>query len=254
MEEERTRLQKIVLLSLAAMALIFAVLLIISKLQPGALFSDTLLKPNETADGVTYTGKIRGEKVSISVQTESETVTVITCESENQRTDVYRMEYPLEPILAKEGFAEGKMVDGIRITKNGEVLFEGGYAQDASMSGAAWYDADGQWDPGMAVTFWDGSGEQAGPLTLNERNVMYFASGPELTARGSWILYVMMVFFSLLVALDAAFPLTLFRLRHMCDVRDPEPSDFYLAMQRIGWVVYPVLLFIGYIWALRVLP
>ena len=254
MEEERTRLQKIVLISLAAMALLFAVLLIISKNQPGVLFSDTLFKPDETAEGVTYTGKIRGETVTISVQTESETVTVITCEAEGHRSDVYRMEYPLEPILAKEGFAEGEMVDGIRITKNGATLFEGGYDQDVSMDEAAWYDANGQWDPGVVVTFSTDGGEQTVPLTLDERNVMCFASGPELTARGSWMLYFMMVFFSILVALNVAFPMTIFRLNHMCDVRDPEPSDFYLAMQRISWVVYPVLLFIGYIWAVRFLP
>lgn len=254
MEEQRTRLQKVVLISLAAMATVFAILMIISRLHPGVLFDGALLKPGETADGVTYTGKIRGEKVAISVQTESETVTVVTCEAEGRRSDVYRMEYPLEPILAKEGFAEGRMVDGIRITKNGEVLFEGGYDRDVSMDEAAWYDANGQWDPGVVVTFGTGSGEHADSLTLNERNVMAFASGPELTARGSWILYFVMVFFSILVALDAAFPLTMFRLNHMCDVRNPEPSDFYLAMQRIGWVVYPILIFIGYIWALRSLP
>ena len=51
---------------------------------------------------------------------------------------------------------------------------------------------------------------------------------------------------SALVALDAAFPRVLFYMQHCCDVRDPEPSDFYLAMQRLGWVVYPVLIFIGY--------
>ena len=83
---------------------------------------------------------------------------------------------------------------------------------------------------------------------------MTFANGPELTARGSWMLYFVMVFASILVALDAAFPLTMFRLNHMCDVRDPEPSDFYLAMQRIGWVLWPILILIGYIWALRFLP
>lgn len=83
---------------------------------------------------------------------------------------------------------------------------------------------------------------------------MYFASGPELTTRGSWMLYFVMVFFSGLLALDAAFPLTLFRLRYCCDVRDPEPSDFYLITQRIGWVVCFVLILFGYIWALRSLP
>ena len=254
MEEERTRLQKIVLISLAAMAVVFAILMIISRLHPGVLFNGALLKPSEMAEAVTYTGKIHGENISISVQMESNTVTVITCEAEGRRSDVYRMEYPLEPILAVSGFAEGEMVDGIRITKNGGVLFEGGYDRETSINEAAWSDADGQWDPGVVVTFSTGSGEQDGHLALNRWDVMTFANGPELTARGSWMLYFVMVFASILVALDAAFPLTMFRLNHMCDVRDPEPSDFYLAMQRIGWVLWPILILIGYIWALGFLP
>ena len=82
----------------------------------------------------------------------------------------------------------------------------------------------------------------------------YFADGPALTARGSWGLYFIMVLFTLLVMLDVAFPRLLFYLQHCCDVRDPEPSDFYLAMQKVSWAVYPFLLLLGYIWALRQFP
>ena len=63
-----------------------------------------------------------------------------------------------------------------------------------------------------------------------------------------------MLLFSGLLALDAAFPLVIFHWQHMCDVKDPEPSDFYLGMQRAGWCVYPFLILIGYIIALRALP
>lgn len=83
---------------------------------------------------------------------------------------------------------------------------------------------------------------------------MRFAQGPELTARGSWALYALMVFLTLLAMLAVAFPMTLFYWQHCCDVRDPEPSDFYLETMKIGWMLYPVLLLIGYIWALRQFP
>lgn len=73
-------------------------------------------------------------------------------------------------------------------------------------------------------------------------------------SRGSWMLYFTMLLFSGLLALDAAYPLALFRWQHMCDVKDPEPSDFYLEMQRAGWCIYPFLILIGYIIALRALP
>ncbi len=251
MEEERTRLQKIVLLALAVMAVVFGILMVVSKLHPGLLLDGALLKPTETADTLTYAGKLHGEQVSLSVRTESETVTVITCETESGGSDIYQMEYPLEPIRAVDGFAQGEMVDGIRITKNGDVLFEGGYDRE---NGGFWYDADGRWDQDVYFSTYVGSDVGIRALELEKQDVMRLADDPELTTRGSWLYYFSMLLFSLIVALDAAFPLALFYWRHMCDVRDPEPSDFYLTMQRIGWVVYPILIFIGYIWALRSLP
>lgn len=120
MEEERTRLQKIVLLALAVMAVVFGILMAVSKLHPGVLLDGALLRPTETADGVTYTGKLHGEQVSISVGTESDTVTVITCETESGGSDVYRMEYPLDPIPVQDQLGREQIVDGIRITKNGD--------------------------------------------------------------------------------------------------------------------------------------
>lgn len=90
--------------------------------------------------------------------------------------------------------------------------------------------------------------------TVYAGTILAFARGAERTARGSWMLYFTMLLFSGLLALDAAYPLALFRWQHMCDVKDPEPSDFYLGMQRAGWCIYPILLFIGYNIALWVLP
>ena len=64
---------------------------------------------------------------------------------------------------------------------------------------------------------------------------------------------LLMVLLTLLLMLDVAFPLALFKLQHMLDVRDPEPTDFYLGMQRVGWVIYPFLLLAGYIYTLTLL-
>lgn len=249
MEDTRTRLQKAVLIAIAVMVVVFGNLTLVSKLHKGVLFADTILKVEETSGGTVYSGKVYGDEVSVSVKRESGTACTVTYTVDERIHDVYRMEYPLAPVQTEDG-----PVDGIRITRNGDVLYEGGYAPDRAFSG--WYGADGRWDTGVYVTVVTG-GESVGaaaPAELSKNTVFSFAQGPELTARGSWALYFLMVFFTGLLALDAAFPLTMFRLQHMCDVRDPEPSDFYLSMQRVAWVVYPVLLFIGYIWALRFLP
>ena len=86
------------------------------------------------------------------------------------------------------------------------------------------------------------------------QSVMRFALEPELVCRGSFGIYMLLVLWTLLLLLDVNRPMALFRLQHCCDVRDPEPTDFYLAVQKVGWVLYPFLLLAGYIVALRTLP
>lgn len=243
MDGERSRFQKIILLLLVGMIVLFGVLTAVSRADQGVLFGETIWKRTESDGGMVYTGKLPGEgAVVITVTKDGQGATVEY--ASDALHEIYRMEYPLPPVQTEHG-----AVDGIRILKNGEVLFEGGY--DGGEYG--WYDKNGQWDSGIEIITGQDEADPAF-IGLHERNVVYFAEGPELTARGSWFLYALMVFFTLLVMLDVAFPTVLFYMQHCCDVRDPEPSDFYLAMQKVSWGVYPVLLLIGYGMALRQLP
>ena len=248
MEEPRTRLQKIVLIAMAAMAVIFTVQMFVSHLFfRGVRFQDTLLRAEETAEGAVYTGKAWGLPVRIRVTPGDGNVTEIDYQAGEDFRETYVMEYPTDTALATEA---GRSVPGIRIWKNGQLFFEGGRAEDQEYG---WYGADGQWDPGITVSV-TYPGAEPEPESLSRGQIFAFARGPEFTARGNVWLYVVMLFFSALLAVDAAWPRALFYLQHCCDVRDPEPSDFYLSMQRIGWVVYPVLIGIGYLAAAFQLP
>ena len=186
-------------------------------------------------------------------------ITVTDCPDE-QRTEVVvqvgdrvhdecAVETGLPPIQADQLGP----VEHIRITRNGQLLFEGGYDPEHDMG---WYDLDGSWDPlAMSVSYDSTVGDDYWEhYETDGGTILSFARGPELVSRGSWGLYFTMLLFSALLALDAAYPLVLFECRHMCDVKDPEPSDFYLGMQRAGWCIYPILLLIGYNIALWVLP
>lgn len=247
--EERTRLQKIILLLLAAMAVLFGVLTGVSRAHRGVLFEETLLDVAASPEQTVYSGKAHGDQVTITVTPAGGSVTTVEFVIGDWLHDLYSVEYPLAELQTEYG----GIVPGIRILKNGGVLFEGGY--DAAGHGV-WYDRNGQWAPEVgAVTVVTGGvvSPWYGYETWRS-DVMRFAQGPELTSRGSWLLYGLMVFLTLLLALDVAFPRTLFYLQHCCDVRDPEPSDFYLATQKVAWAVYPVLLLGGYLWALRQFP
>ena len=251
--EKRSALQKAVLISVAAMAVAFAILTFVFHRLEGVKFEEGFLRVSAQADdpaATVYAGKIQGERVKITVtDCPDEQRTAVEVQVGDRVRDECVVETGLPPIQADQLGP----VEHIRITRNGQLLFEGGYTAEHDFG---WYDLEGNWAPfsGLEATFrtsgesyWDSYKTSAGTS-------LAFARGPERTARGSWMLYFTMLLFSGLLALDAAYPLALFRWQHMCDVKDPEPSDFYLEMQRAGWCIYPFLILIGYIIALRALP
>ena len=133
----------------------------------------------------------------------------------------------------------------------GALLFEGGYALEENYG---WYRSNGAHDMDGFVIVRPGTSDPWNGFEVDRSTALRFALGPELESRGSWGMYVFMLVCTVFAALDAAFPMTMFYLQHCCDVRDPEPSDFYLACQKAGWVVFPLLLLGGYCYALRVIP
>ena len=251
--EKRSVLQKVVLISVAAMAVAFAILTFVFHRLEGVKFEEGFLRVSAQADdpaATVYAGKIQGERVKITVtDCPSGNLTEVDFRIGNRIQDDCTLETGLPPIQAEQLGP----VEHIRITKNDSLLFEGGYDPEYGMG---WYDLDGNWDPfTMSVSYSSTAGDDYWEHYETDRGtILSFARGPQLVSRGSWELYFAMLLLSALLALDAAYPLVIFHWQHMCDVKDPEPSDFYLGMQRAGWCVYPFLILIGYIIALRVLP
>ena len=243
MAKERTRFQKIVLLILAAMILLFGVLSVVSLCRKGVVFEETLLRIQTEDDCTVYSGKVYGDPVSVVVRPAEMQVEYV---AGNAIHDVYTVEYPLESIQTQFG-----SMSGIRILKNDKIMFEGGY--DPQQEFMRWVDESGEWDAELYITYGVYGGMTA-PAELTKHDVMYFLEGPDVVHRGSIGLYLLMVLFTLILMVDVACPLVLFKLQHMLDVRDPEPSDFYLLMQKVGWVLYPCLLLAGYILSLTFMP
>ena len=243
MKTERTKVQNLLLLILAAMILLFGVLSVVSLCRKGVTFEGTLLRIQTEEDCTVYSGKVYGDPVSVTVRPAEMQVEYA---AGDVIRDVYTVEYPLESIQTQFG-----SVPGIRILKNDSILFEGGY--DPRQEFAPWVDQKGEWDVEIHVTY-ESTGGLRAPEELTRGNVMYFLNGPDIVHRGSIGLYLLMVLLTLILMVDVACPLVLFKLQHMLDVRDPEPTEFYLAMQRVGWLLYPCLLLAGYILSLTVMP
>ncbi|MEI3347807.1 MAG: hypothetical protein V8R55_05210, partial [Dysosmobacter sp.] len=97
MEESRSRLQIVVLIALAAMAILFGAALIVSHLAfRGVAFSDSLLRVETSETAAVYTGKVKGQAVCIQVEPAGDNRTDVVYQAGDRPAQTYTLEYPTE--------------------------------------------------------------------------------------------------------------------------------------------------------------
>lgn len=85
-------------------------------------------------------------------------------------------------------------------------------------------------------------------VSLN--NVVAFATSANDVIRGNFEYFVPAIFLLIFTLIDVTFPLFFFTLKNALSVKDPEPSEFYIFIQKISWYAYPILAIILMIAAL----
>lgn len=247
--------QKVLLCLLAAMVLLFSGLMVYHQCNPGVYFHDALLDVNGTAESGSYHGKSHNEIVNIVVGRESDTAIGVGFAIGDIVDDSCLVEYPLEAIQTVDGWKPG-----LRVSRNGHVLFEGAYEPgDYSESiGYLLYDQTGQRT--IAFTFsghtYGGGNGYWDYYEPDVGEILYFADGPELTTRGDWGMYALALFIAVLAAVQAAFPDELFQLHFALRpyVKDPEPTEFYYHKSNLAAALLAGMALIAFILALRALP
>lgn len=237
----RTLLQKILLILLAAMAVLFAVLTVVFRSQPRVEWADSLLRPAQTENTAVYTGASHGQDVSVRVYPDGAD-TVVDFAIGSLRRHTGRVTWP-EGTISRE---YGGAVPRVKIFLDDAVVFSGGYDKSSGLL----YHKDGSWEPGLSIGTNTSYSSYWSSYQLDAFDILYFALGPETVHRGSWAIWAVTLFISLLAAVDIAFPLAFFYFRYSFSVQNPEPSDFYLSMQKVGWVIGTVVILGMYIWGL----
>lgn len=233
---ELTRYQKILLAVLAGMLVFFGILLAVFRTHPGVTFEEGLLKITERDGRIVYSGRVRGEPVDIAVTCPTNFETDVEFTIGDRFHDVCQVVYPTERVRTEDGDPVG----GILVTKNGETLFEGGYDPESGR----WYDADGAFDPMFRVRAY--GNDPWSSYETTEEMAVRFAFGPETAAHGHPALFGLAVFLSALLVLDIFFHKEFFRWKHW-GARDPEPTEDYLALERVGWVILAAVIAVVYI-------
>lgn len=237
----RTLLQKILLILLLAMAIVFTILTIVFKSQPRIQWAGSLLCPSRTGNAAVYTGASHSLDVAVRVYPDgADTVVDFTIGSLRRHTG--RVTWPAGMISREYGGA----VPRIKIFLDDAVVFSGGYDKDSGLL----YHKDGSWEPGLSIRATTSYSSYWNSYQVDAFDVLYFAMEPATVHRGNWAVWGVTLFISLLTAVDIAFPLAFFYFRYSFSVNNPEPSDFYLSMQKVGWVVWIAVILGLYIWGL----
>ena len=241
----RTRYQNIVLIILAAIIVAFGALLIYNRTQPGIQFRDGYLKQEVTAEYTVYSGICKGEDTAIYV-TEKTDGTLVQILAGSHRWEYLVSSWEgstnhysgNKPVLISD--VAGNEIFRGYLTKNDHLTDEQSKITPDSFDIYVYTEYGNK-------SVWD-------DYTPSKLFVVNTALGRNLDYRGSIGLFALMLIAALIFAVDVLFPEFWFQLKHMLDVRNPEPSDFYIAMQRLGWAVYPVLLAVGFGYAATILP
>ncbi len=240
-DSPRSVFQRVLLCLFAAMAVIFAVWTGISRTQEGVSFYETLLEISQQGSTTVYSGRLYATPITITCREENG-AKLVSFSADGKYCANCRVEFPEGTIKTELGTEVGR----IRILRNDEVLFSGGY--DPEPEGNAnlnYFSENGEWAPLVTVSV-SGNGDPWYYFKFDAQDIMRFAGEPNPAARGSWPHYLAALFISAVGALLTAFPYALFYCKHALDVRDPEPTDFYLASQKAGSVILAVVALVLY--------
>lgn len=247
---EMSWFRRIMLLWMAAMILGFGVATLIIGFARGIDYQDTFLRQEKEGDVCRYSGKLDDEEAVFTVHPDGRVA--------------YRWgDYTYGPYLVKEDPAasprEGnwKGAPGVEIRQGGEILFRGGYLRSGEQFVLLDEDEDFFEPP---VTFQVVSGgevrdEHGRPIPPEElhRPSLSFLTGlvldPALTHRGNVGLYLLMTLVAVFNVVQICFPEWFFRQSLRWTVQDPdeaEPSDYYIMMQRMEWIVVALICLVFY--------
>lgn len=73
------------------------------------------------------------------------------------------------------------------------------------------------------------------------KNIAEFSFLEKDTLRGNVEMMLYGIILLIIFIIDIKSPLFFFTLSHFLYVKDPEPSELYIAIQRISWVIYPTI-------------
>ncbi len=201
----------------------------------GVYFDDTFLKKEALPNEIHYIGNSSEGKIQIVVQGNGK------LHEESKSHVIFYLPNNIEKIYdvyfsRKEQWHLGYVEI---IGENSEVIFEGRY-QTGSMF---LMDKSNKPVIGNIKISYGGSNE-----TIYNKdykvpliNIVEFALEKDGYARGNIDMLLISLLLIAIIAIDIKNPLFFFELKYSFSVQNPKPTELYITMQRIGWVIFIVI-------------
>lgn len=240
--------QRIVLLSLIALLLVFTVVYCVVTSKEGFLYKDEIFIPIDDGSNTTYQGKLNKTQARFTV-TLDHTVTF-------QYGDVI-----YGPYIAREdpsAVPEGKdYLTGIEISTGDGVYFRGCVFQNGD-GNFVLFNEDGSFAltiiASNADTMTTVDGKEIDPMEPTAGTILRLLHEPELTHKGQWEIFLCALFLSVLTVISVLFADELFRWKlswRIADAELAEPSDYELVTRYVSWGILPIVILAMYIMGLQ---
>ena len=245
--------QKVILIFMIAISLIFAVIYPKTISRVGYRYNDTILVPTAGNGNTVYTGKIQGKQAEFIV-------------SDDNTVEFHYGDKSYGPYTVKEDATaipednemSGSM-KGIEVLEGSKILFRGGVMD---MGGYYWlHSEDGTADSMLTISYTtsdgverDANGNPIDKMKPSVHTIYELINNPELTHKGVAMAWFGAVFICLLNAVTILFADELFLWNLAFQIRNvehAEPSDWEIAGRYIGWTAMAIIALVLFIIGLQ---
>ena len=225
------------------MVLVLAVVYSMTVSREGYAYKDTILILNQENGNTIYSGKIQGKQAIFTV-------------SANKTVDFQYGDKVYGPYTFKEdatAIPPGRdYLKGIEVHCGEEILFRGG----ALKSGDYWILINEDGDPAF-IDIQVGTSDNdslVDPMEPDLSTILELVSGPEITHKGDWLVWVFGVFLCLVTTAFIFFAEEMFFLGLAFRIQNAEyaePSDWEIAGRYISWTLLPAVALVLFILGLQ---
>ncbi len=231
------RYQKIVLLLMAAMTLVFAVAYPVTIAKTGFAYQGELLVMSQENGDTVYSGQVQGEPARFTVHADG------TVEFQWGEKTYGPYTVREDPTAIPEDREPDSSMTGVELRRGETLIFHGGVLQGEN--GPVLFNQDGSWaDPGISVSSngveIDENGNVVDHMEPSAVHILDLMAGPRLTHKGQWFPLFGGALVCVLNALSMLFADELFRWQMSFRIRGAdraEPSDWEIMGRYISWTV-----------------